>query len=165
MAMTTAAKMNGNSMLAQPDTIRGMRRLVSAAQNRAARATAGAMSGTALGSASPPTTVPATYTKTYPIEATRQLPPASGPDVYASTLLMNPVYLSVSTTMGGSYATAALNIGAAAGPAIGVVALSGSALGSVWVAVALTGIASFLLLPALRLIAPREPGLLGRVLA
>lgn len=75
-----------------------------------------------------------------------------------STLIAWVLYAaSEAPTMGGSYATAALNIGAAAGPAIGAVALSGSAdLGPVWVAAALTGITLPMLLPSLRLIAPRD---------
>lgn len=75
-----------------------------------------------------------------------------------STLITRVLYAaSEAPTMGGSYATVALNIGAAAGPAIGAVALSGStALGPVWVATALTGIASLMLLPSLNLIAPRN---------
>ncbi|MEB3367653.1 Cmx/CmrA family chloramphenicol efflux MFS transporter [Saccharopolyspora mangrovi] len=75
-----------------------------------------------------------------------------------STLIARVLYAaSEAPTMGGSYATAALNIGAAAGPAIGAVALSGSAdLGPVWVATVLTGIALLMLLPSLGLIAPRD---------
>lgn len=75
-----------------------------------------------------------------------------------STLITRVLYAaSEAPTMGGSYATVALNIGAAAGPAIGAVALSGStALGPVWVATALTGIASLMLPPSLNLIAPRN---------
>lgn len=75
-----------------------------------------------------------------------------------STLIARVLYAaSEAPTMGGSYATAALNIGAAAGPAIGAVALSGSSdLGPVWVASVLTGIALLMLLPSLGLIAPRN---------
>lgn len=75
-----------------------------------------------------------------------------------STLIARVLYAaSEAPTMGGSYATAALNIGAAAGPAIGAVALSGATdLGPVWVASVLTGIALLMLLPSLRLIAPRN---------
>ncbi|MDI2027108.1 MFS transporter [Saccharopolyspora sp. TS4A08] len=75
-----------------------------------------------------------------------------------STLIARVLHAaSEAPTMGGSYATAALNIGAAAGPAIGAVALSGSAdLGPVRVATALTGIALLMMLPSLGLIAPRD---------
>lgn len=75
-----------------------------------------------------------------------------------STLIARVLYAaSEAPTMGGSYATAALNIGAAAGPAIGAVALSGSSdLGPVWVASVLTGMALVMLLPSLSLIPPRD---------
>jgi DHA1 family chloramphenicol resistance protein-like MFS transporter len=75
-----------------------------------------------------------------------------------STLIARVLYAaSDAPTMGGSYATAALNVGAAAGPAIGAAALSGSPeLGPVWVAAALTGLALVLLLPSMRLIAPQD---------
>lgn len=75
-----------------------------------------------------------------------------------STLISRVLYAaSEAPTMGGSYATAALNIGAAAGPAIAALALSGSSdLGPVWVASVLTGIALLMLLPSLGLIAPRN---------
>ncbi|MBS2532787.1 MFS transporter [Catenulispora sp. NF23] len=67
-----------------------------------------------------------------------------------STLITRVLYAaSDAPTMGGSYATAALNIGAAAGPAMGAAALSGpGGLGPVWVAAALTGS-----IPAVALIA------------
>ncbi|MGW4100821.1 Cmx/CmrA family chloramphenicol efflux MFS transporter [Mycobacterium sp. NPDC004974] len=61
-----------------------------------------------------------------------------------STLIARVLYAaSGAPTMGGSYATAALNIGATCGPALAAAALVGPAgnLGPVWVAVALTGIA------------------------
>ncbi|MGV0853408.1 Cmx/CmrA family chloramphenicol efflux MFS transporter [Mycolicibacterium phlei] len=72
-----------------------------------------------------------------------------------STLITRVLYIaSAAPTMGGSYATAALNIGAAAGPAAGAAALSGcGVLGPVWVAAALTGIAVILLAASLRLVA------------
>lgn len=74
-----------------------------------------------------------------------------------STLIARVLYAaSEAPTMGGSYATAALNIGAAAGPAIGAAALSASTLGPVWVAFALTGIALLLMPPSLGSIAPRN---------
>ncbi|WP_454791948.1 Cmx/CmrA family chloramphenicol efflux MFS transporter [Mycolicibacterium lutetiense] len=61
-----------------------------------------------------------------------------------STLIARVLYAaSEAPTMGGSYATAALNIGATCGPALAAASLAGPAgiLGPVWVAVALTGIA------------------------
>jgi predicted MFS family arabinose efflux permease len=83
-----------------------------------------------------------------------------------STLIARVLYVaSEAPTMGGSYATAALNIGAAAGPAVGALALPGSGvLGPVWVAAVLTGITLLVLLPSLRLISPgphQSPALLG----
>lgn len=72
-----------------------------------------------------------------------------------STLIARVLYAaSGAPTMGGSYATAALNIGAACGPALAAASLAGPAgtLGPVWVTIALTGIA----LPASLLIAARR---------
>jgi DHA1 family chloramphenicol resistance protein-like MFS transporter len=78
--------------------------------------------------------------------------------VVGSTLIARVLYAaSEAPAMGGSYATAALNIGAAAGPAIAAVALTGSSdLGPVCVAFVLTGIALLMLLAWLGLIAPRN---------
>ncbi|MBX7555596.1 Cmx/CmrA family chloramphenicol efflux MFS transporter, partial [Streptomyces sp. tea 10] len=61
-------------------------------------------------------------------------------------------------TMAGSYATAALNVGAAVGPVLAAAALSVTpgALGPVWVAVFATATALLLAVPLLRLIAPVE---------
>lgn len=75
-----------------------------------------------------------------------------------SALIARVLYAaSGAPTMGGSYATAALNIGAAAGPAIGAAALSdSSSMGPVWVAAAMTGVAMLMALPSLHLIAPRN---------
>ncbi len=75
-----------------------------------------------------------------------------------SALIARVLYTaSAAPTLGGSYATAALNIGAAAGPAIAALALPGAGdRGPVWVAFTLTGIALLILLPSLRLIAPRN---------
>ncbi|WP_328473207.1 MFS transporter [Actinoplanes sp. NBC_00393] len=75
-----------------------------------------------------------------------------------STLIARVLYAaSDAPTMGGSYATAALNIGAAAGPALGAVALTGSSnLGPVRAAFALSTVALLLMLPTLRLIAPKD---------
>lgn len=74
-----------------------------------------------------------------------------------STLIARVLYAaSDAPTMGGSYATAALNIGAAAGPALGAITLEGSStLGPVWAACVLTALALLVMLPLLRMIAPR----------
>ncbi|MBX8687436.1 Cmx/CmrA family chloramphenicol efflux MFS transporter [Mycobacterium sp. 20091114027_K0903767] len=61
-----------------------------------------------------------------------------------STLITRVLYAaSGAPTMGGSYATAALNIGATCGPALAAASLAGPAgnLGPVWVSVVLTGVA------------------------
>lgn len=60
--------------------------------------------------------------------------------------------------MAGSYATAALNVGAAAGPVLAAAALGvmPGALGPVWVAVIVTAAALLLAIPVLRLVAPAE---------
>ncbi|WP_136028599.1 MFS transporter [Microbacterium sp. PF5] len=66
-----------------------------------------------------------------------------------STLVTRVLYAATAApTMAGSAATAALNVGAAAGPVLGAAALATGTgpLGPVWVAVALTGIALTLLL-------------------
>jgi DHA1 family chloramphenicol resistance protein-like MFS transporter len=80
-----------------------------------------------------------------------------------STLITRVLYAaSGAPTMGGSYATAALNVGAAAGPMMGAAALSGASdLGPVWVAAALTAIALLVTLPLLQVIAPRSARLPG----
>lgn len=61
-------------------------------------------------------------------------------------------------TMAGSYATVALNVGAATGPVLAAAALSVSpgALGPVWVAAIATTAALLLAVALLRLIAPAE---------
>lgn len=60
-------------------------------------------------------------------------------------------------TMGGSYATAALNIGAAGGPAIAAATLGVGAgdLGPIWVSALLVALAVLTALPLLRAIAPQ----------
>jgi MFS transporter, DHA1 family, chloramphenicol resistance protein len=75
-----------------------------------------------------------------------------------STLIARVLYAaSEAPTMGGSYATVALNIGAAAGPAIGAVALTDSSnMGPVWVAAALTALALLVMLSSLHLVAARD---------
>lgn len=77
-----------------------------------------------------------------------------------SSLIARVLYAaSEAPTMGGSYATVALNIGAAAGPAIGAATLSGHGdLGPVRVAAVLTGIALAAVVPSLRLITPIDGG-------
>lgn len=74
-----------------------------------------------------------------------------------SILIARVLYAaSKAPTMGGSYATVALNLGAAVGPVLGAVVLTGSSnLGPVWAATALTALALLLMLPSLDLIAPR----------
>lgn len=70
-----------------------------------------------------------------------------------STLIARVLYAAAGApTMGGSYATAALNIGATAGPAMGAAALTTAAgnLGPVWVTVVLTGSALLMALPRRR---------------
>ncbi|WP_406034321.1 MFS transporter [Nocardioides sp. NBC_00163] len=68
-----------------------------------------------------------------------------------SSLIARVLYAaSDAPTMGGSYATVALNVGAVVGPAIGAAALSGHGdLGPVWVAAALTGVALLAMVPSL----------------
>jgi DHA1 family chloramphenicol resistance protein-like MFS transporter len=59
-------------------------------------------------------------------------------------------------TMGGSYATAALNLGATVGPALGAVAIAGAgARGPLGVAVALSALALIVLVGARRVVVPR----------
>lgn len=76
-----------------------------------------------------------------------------------STLITRVLYAAAGApTMAGSYATAALNVGAAVGPVLAAAALSvmPGALGPVWVAVIATAAALLLAVPLLRLIAPAE---------
>lgn len=76
-----------------------------------------------------------------------------------STLITRVLYAAAGApTMAGSYATAALNIGAAAGPVLASAALSviPGALGPVWVAVLATTTALLLAVPLIRLIASVE---------
>ncbi|WP_265521136.1 Cmx/CmrA family chloramphenicol efflux MFS transporter [Oerskovia flava] len=75
-----------------------------------------------------------------------------------STLISRVLYAATGApTMGGSYATAALNLGAAAGPAIAAAALTAGygVLAPVWVAVASTALALLVALPLLKTIAPQ----------
>jgi DHA1 family chloramphenicol resistance protein-like MFS transporter len=74
-----------------------------------------------------------------------------------STLIARVLYQAAGApTMGGSYATAALNIGAAGGPAIAAAALGTHAghLGPVWASSLLTTAAMVIALPLLRVLAP-----------
>lgn len=76
-----------------------------------------------------------------------------------STLITRVLYAAASApTMAGSYATAALNVGAAAGPVLAAAALGvmPGALGPVWVAVIVTAAALLLAIPVLRLVTPAE---------
>lgn len=76
-----------------------------------------------------------------------------------STLITRVLYAAAGApTMAGSYATAALNVGAAAGPVLASAALSvmPGALGPVWVAVLATTTALLLAVPLIRLIASVE---------
>ncbi|BBX90694.1 MFS transporter [Mycolicibacterium boenickei] len=78
-----------------------------------------------------------------------------------STLIARVLYAASSApTMGGSYATAALNIGATCGPLLAAASLAGPAgtLGPVWMSVALTGAAML----AAVLMAVRQRTLLAR---
>ncbi|MER7894088.1 Cmx/CmrA family chloramphenicol efflux MFS transporter [Micromonospora sp. NPDC094482] len=75
-----------------------------------------------------------------------------------STLIARVLYAAADApTMGGSYATAALNIGAAGGPVVAAATLGADAgdLGPVWVSGLLVAIALLIALPLLRVIAPR----------
>lgn len=70
-----------------------------------------------------------------------------------STLIARVLHAaSGAPTMGGSYATAALNLGAAGGPAIAALSLAHGTLGPIWVAAALSGVAMLAALPLWRLV-------------
>lgn len=75
-----------------------------------------------------------------------------------STLIARVLYAaSDAPTMDGSYATAALNIGAAVGPAIAAVALSlAGDLAPTWVAFGLTAVGLVVLMATPGLVAPRD---------
>jgi DHA1 family chloramphenicol resistance protein-like MFS transporter len=74
-----------------------------------------------------------------------------------STLIARVLHAAADApTMAGSYATAALNIGAAAGPALGAAALSDSSdVGPVWLAAVLTGLAMLMGLSLVRTAVPK----------
>ena len=79
-----------------------------------------------------------------------------------STLITRVLYAAAEApTMGGSYATAALNVGATVGPVLAAASLDTKVgdLGPVWVAASTTGAALLLALPLLSIIAPRLPPL------
>lgn len=74
-----------------------------------------------------------------------------------STLIARVLYAAEGApTMGGSYATAALNIGAAAGPAVAAAALGTGAgvLGPVWASGVLVAVALVIGLPLIRVVTP-----------
>lgn len=76
-----------------------------------------------------------------------------------STLIARVLYAaSDAPTMGGSYATAALNVGAAVGPVLGGVALSAGAVAPMWVAAGLTALALVVAVVSRRSIAPASAG-------
>jgi DHA1 family chloramphenicol resistance protein-like MFS transporter len=75
-----------------------------------------------------------------------------------STLITRVLYAaSAAPTMGGSYATAALNVGAVVGPLVGAMALATplGPTGPIWVAATASGLALLIAIPAMGLIAPR----------
>jgi DHA1 family chloramphenicol resistance protein-like MFS transporter len=75
-----------------------------------------------------------------------------------STLIARVLYEAAGApTMGGLYATAALNIGAASGPLVAAATLGTNAddLGPVWVSGLLVTVALLIALPLRRFIAPR----------
>ncbi|WP_229403020.1 Cmx/CmrA family chloramphenicol efflux MFS transporter [Micromonospora okii] len=76
-----------------------------------------------------------------------------------STLIARVLYEAAGApTMGGAYATAALNIGAAGGPVVAAATLGADAgdLGPVWVSGFLVAVALLVALPLLRVIAPQD---------
>jgi len=78
-----------------------------------------------------------------------------------STLIARVLYeADGAPTMAGSYATAALNVGAAGGPLVAAAALGARVgdLGPVWVSAVLVAVALLIALPLLRVIAPRTGG-------
>ncbi|MET7747723.1 hypothetical protein [Micromonospora sp. NPDC005367] len=75
-----------------------------------------------------------------------------------STLIARVLYEAAGApTMGGSYATAALNIGAAGGPvaAAATVGLNAGHLGPVWVSGLMVTVALLIALPLRRFVGPR----------
>ena len=79
-----------------------------------------------------------------------------------STLIARVLYAaSAAPTMGGSYATAALNVGAAVGPVLGGLALSAGLVAPMWVAAGLTALALVVAVVSRRSIAPASAGAAG----
>lgn len=79
-----------------------------------------------------------------------------------STLIARVLYAaSGAPTMGGSYATAALNVGAAVGPVLGGVALSAGVVAPMWVAAGLTALALVAAMLSRRSNAPASAGAAG----
>ena len=75
-----------------------------------------------------------------------------------STLITRVLYEAAGApTMGGSYATAALNIGAAGGPVVAAVTLGANTgnLGPVWISALLVATALLIALPLRRVVTPR----------
>ena len=76
-----------------------------------------------------------------------------------STLITLVLYAAGGApTMGGSYATAALNLGAAGGPALAALSLASGTLGPIWVAAGLSGAAMLAALPLWHLVAGPTAG-------
>ncbi|GAB3443556.1 Cmx/CmrA family chloramphenicol efflux MFS transporter [Actinophytocola sediminis] len=76
-----------------------------------------------------------------------------------STLIARVLYEAAGApTMGGSYATAALNVGAAGGPVVAAATLGAGDLGPVWVSGLLVALALLVALPLLAVVAPRATG-------
>ena len=76
-----------------------------------------------------------------------------------STLIARVLYEAAGApTMGGSYATSALNIGAAGGPVVAAATLGShaSAVGPVWVSSLLVALALLIAFPLLRFITPHS---------
>lgn len=70
-----------------------------------------------------------------------------------STLIARVLYAAAGApSMGGSYATAALNLGAVCGPALAALSLTYGTLGPVWVAAVMSGLAVLTALPARHLV-------------
>lgn len=75
-----------------------------------------------------------------------------------STLITRVLYeASAAPTMGGAYATAALNVGAAGGPVAAAAALGNHAnvVAPVWVSSVMVALALLIAVPMLKIVAPR----------
>ena len=81
-----------------------------------------------------------------------------------STLIARVLYAADGApSMGGSYATAALNLGAVCGPALAALSLTYGTLGPVWTAAAMSGVAALAALPLRHLVTgPRAGSPAGR---